>query len=156
MKGMFNMKTMEEIQISKRQEQKLLSLLKNITNLGVGLSIIGLFGLIPIAITFYGNTGTNFISSPTIVFLIIGIMFWSQGREAQKEINNGNYQVYKSECKKVGWEYASVKNNDILSKNPNKDLAKVRILGSRKSIQAGEEIGILHVSKMFSAFSLNG
>ena len=145
---------MEKIQISSVQEQKLLSLFKSRSGIGVPLIILGLSGLIPIGITYFGGSGTNFISSPTFVFFIIGTFFWSQSAEAQKKIKRGEYQAYKAECKKVGWEYASVENNEILSKNVNKAIRKIAILGSRKLIQAGEEIGIIQVGKEFWAFPL--
>jgi len=43
----------------------------------------------------------------------------------------------------------------MLSKKVNKPIKRVAILGSAKSMQAGEEIGILHAGKEFWAFPLN-
>jgi hypothetical protein len=146
---------MEKIQISKEQEKKLLSLFKSRASLWIVFFIIGLSGLIPIGITFFGDSDTSFYSSSTFVFFMFGIAFWIQSEGAKKKITKGDYQVYKAECKKVGWEYASVENNGILSKNVNNPIKKIQILGSTKSIQAGEEIGILQTSKEFWAFPLN-
>jgi hypothetical protein len=58
-------------------------------------------------------------------------------------------------CKKVGWEYASVENNAILSEIIKKPVKKIAVLGSVKTLRAGEEIGILRVGKEFWAFPLN-
>ena len=146
---------MEKIQISKEQEQKLLSLLKNRAIIWRALIIIGLSGLVPIGVTLFSNSGTSFYSSPTFIFFLVGIVFWSQNEEAKKRIKNGDYHIYKTKCKKVGWEYASVENNDTLSKKVKKVLKKIEILGSTKSIKAGEEVGIFQAGKEFWVFPLN-
>jgi len=146
---------MEKIQISKEQEQKLLSLFKSRASLWIAFFVIGLSGLIPIGVTFFSNSGTSFYSSPTFVFFILGIVYWNQSEEAKNKIKKGDYQVYKSECKKVGWGYASVENNEILSKKVNKPIKKIEILSSAKSIKASDEMGILQTGKEFWAFPLN-
>lgn len=145
---------MDKIQISKEQEQKLLSLFKKRVSLGMVFIIIGLIGIIPIIITLYSGEGTYYYSG-TMAFSIIGILIIGQCDVAAKGIKKGNYQVYRTDCKKVGWEYASVDNNEILSKKVNKPIKKVAILGSTKAIQAGEQIGILHAGKEFWAFPLS-
>jgi len=146
---------MEEIQISKDQEKKLLSLVKESSQICIVFFIVGLSGLIPTIISFFGDAGPNYFYSTSFVFFIIGLVFWLQYKEAIKLIEAGDYQTYKAVCKKIGWEYASIDNNEILSKNVTKATKKVAIFGTRKSMQAGDEIGILKVGKEFRAFPLN-
>jgi hypothetical protein len=145
---------MEKIQISKEQEKKLLSLFKERVNLGMVFIVIGLTGIIPIIITLLNEAGTYY-SSGTILFSFIGLLIIGQCNAAAKGIKKGNYQVYSTDCKKVGWEYATVDNNEILSKKVNKPIKKVAILGSVKAMQVGEQIGILHDGKEFWAFPLS-
>jgi len=146
---------MEKTMNSKEQEQKLLSLFNSRASHWIVFLIIGLSGLIPIGVTFFGDSGTSFYSSPTFIFFILAIISMDESDKAKKRIKKGDYQIYKTECKKVGWEYASVENNEILSKNVKKTIKKIEIIGSTKSIQAGEEIGILQEGKKFWAFPLN-
>ena len=146
---------MEKIEISEEQEQKLLSHFKSRAGLWIVFMIIGISGLIPIAVSAFGDTGVDYIYSPTFVFFIIGIALWGQSSEAMKKIKNSDYQVYKAECKKVGLlGSASVENNEILSKKVKKPIKGVEIIGSAKLIKAGDEIGILQTGKEFWAFSL--
>lgn len=145
---------MEKIQITKAQEQKLISFIKSRVNIWIVYLIIGVSGLIPVGVSYLGDSGANFISSPTMVFFILGLIFWSNDEEIKKKINAGNYQVYKTECRKIRGEYASVDNNEILSKKLSKPEKYIQILGSAKSIQIGTEIGILQAGKEFLAFSL--
>ena len=145
---------MEKIQISEEQKQKLLCLFGRRRNQGMGLIIIGLIGIIPVVASFFMDSDANFRYSSTFVFSIIGIMFLNQGEDAKKKILEKDYQVYKKECKKVGWQYISVENNEILSKNLNKKIKKIEILDSRKLMQAGENVGIIQMGKVFWAFPL--
>jgi len=146
---------MEKIQISKEQEQNLLSLFKKRVSLGMVFIIIGLIGIIPTIITLFYEASTYYYSSGTFAFTILGILFIGQNDAAAKGIKKGDYQAFKTECKKVGWEYASVNNNELLSKKVTKDIKKVAILGSPKALRAGDEIGILHAGKEFWAFNLS-
>ena len=122
---------------------------------GVVLVFIGLIGFFPTVISLFGDVGLNHYYNSTFIFSIIGILFVSQNGEAVKSIKRGEHQAYKAACKKVGWEYASVENNEILSKKVRKPIKKVAILGSAKSLQAGDDIGILHAGKEFWAFPLS-
>jgi len=107
---------MTEIQTSEQQEQKLLSLFKKRDWVWMVFIIIGILGLIPVGVTYFSDSATSAHSSPTFVFSIVGIVFLSQNEEARKKIKKGDYQVYKTECKKVHWENVSVENNETLSK----------------------------------------
>jgi len=144
----------EKIQILEAQEQKLLAHLKKRVNIGMTFIAVGLIGVIPTIISFFSDTGTVYHYNSTFIFSILGVLFLGQSHEFVKKIKKGEYQVYKAECKKVGWEHAFVENNDILSKNPKKAIKKLVILGSAKSLKTGEEIGVLQVGKEFMAFSL--
>ena len=146
---------MEKIQISKEQELNLITDLKKRVSLGMIFIIIGLIGIIPIGITLFNDADTSYYSSGTFAFTIIGIILIGQSDAAAKGIKKGDYQAYKTECKKVGWEFASVKNNDVLSKKVTKEIKKVAILGSTKAIKAGDEIGIIQAGKEFWAFPLS-
>ena len=110
---------------------------------------------IPIGVSIFSDSSISHYSSPGIVFLILGLMYWGQNSEAQKKVNKGDYQLYKAECKGVSWGYASVDNNEMLSTNPRKPTRKIDILGSAKSIRAGDEIGILKTGKDLWAFPLD-
>ena len=145
---------MEKIEISEKQNQMLTSLFKKRSVIGLVLIIIGLLGFIPAVINLFSDAVYNYYYNSTFFFFIIGVLFTSQNREAAKSIAKGEYQAYKTECKKVGVEYATVENNEILSKNVKKNVKKVAILGSAKSLKAGGEIGILHAGKEFWAFPL--
>ena len=114
-----------------------------------------MIGIIPIIINLIGNTGINYYYNTTFVLTVFGVLIMGQNGEAVKSINKGDYQAYKTICKKVGWEYATVDNNEILSKKVNKPIKKVVILGPTKSMQAGDSIGIIHARKEFWAFPLN-
>ena len=146
---------MEKITISKPQEQKLLSLFKKRDWGWIAFLIIGVGGLFPIGVTYFSDFATKFYSSPAVIFLILGIVLLCQNEEAKKKIKKRDYQVYKAECKKVHWEYASVENNEILSKKAGKSMKKIAVLGSVKSINVGDEIGILKTGKEFWIFPLN-
>ena len=147
---------MEKIQMSEEQKQKLVALFKKRANLLIPFLIIGISGFIPAVITFFGESGTYYYSSPTIVFAILGIVFWSQSTEAIKKINNSDYQAYIAECKKVTtFGSAVVDNNEILSKKVKKPTTKIEILGSAKLLHPGEEIAIIQVGKEFWASAFN-
>jgi len=147
---------METIQIPEAQKQKLLALLKKREDLGIVFFIIGIVGIIPIGITFFGDSATSFYSSPTLVFFILGIVYWSESESAMKKIHKNDYRVFKTMCKKVSsFGQASVENNEILSGNIKKPLKWLEVLDSAKSIKVGEEIGILQVGNDFWVFSLN-
>jgi hypothetical protein len=64
------------------------------------------------------------------------------------------YPIHTASVQSFLLEYVSVENNETLSKNANKTIKKITILGSRKTIQTGEEIGILQADKEFWAFPL--
>lgn len=145
---------MENFQISKEQEKELVSHFGARANMGIALIVIGLSGLVPTIITAVGYAAINPYFSFTFVFFIIGIMFMNQGKEAAKNVEKGDYEAFKTVCKKVGWEYATVDNNEVLSKNVKKPTKKVGILGSKKGMNAGDEIGIIKVSKGFWAFPI--
>jgi len=146
---------MEKITISEKQEQTLLSFYKKRSNIGMALIIIGLIGIIPTVISLVSDTGSGYYYNSTFIFSVIGILLMSQNGEAVKSIKKGTHRTYKTECKKVGWEYASVENNEILSKKVKRNIKKVAILGSAKSMQAGDDIGIIYAGKEFWAFPLN-
>ena len=142
--------------MSEEQKQKLIALFKKRADLLIPFLIIGISGFIPAVITFFGESGTYYYSSPTIVFAILGIVFWSQSTEAIKKINNSDYQAYKAECKGVTtFGSALVDNNEILSKKVNKPVKKIEILGSAKLLHPGEEIAIIQVGKEFWASAFN-
>ena len=146
---------METIQISKEKEQNLISLFKKRQSLWIIFIVIGLAGIIPIGISFFGDSNTSFYSSPSFFLFILGIIFWSQCENAIKKIKKNEYQAFKTTCKKVNsFGYASVENNEIISKRQNKALKMVEVLGSAKLIKADEEIGIVKVDKDFWVFSL--
>ena len=147
-------KKMEQIQISKEQEQKLLELLKKRRGVWITFLIIGLSGLIPFFFTLVSDGNTIPYFNSTVVFLFIGIAMLSQNDASVKGITKGDYQVYKTECKKAGWEFATVENHEILSKKVKRLTKKITILDSPKAMKAGEQIGILRVGKVFEAFSL--
>jgi len=146
---------MERIEISDKQEQTLLSLYKKRNSVGIALIIIGLIGIIPTVISFISDAGANYYYNSTFFFSILGILFTSQNREAVKSIKKGEHQAYKTECKKVRGEYASVENNEILSKKIKKPIKRIAILGSAKSMKTGDDIGILYAGKEFWAFPFN-
>ena len=147
---------MENIQISEEKEQKIVSLFKKRQDIWIIFFVIGITGLIPIGISFFGDSTTSFYSSPSFIFFILGIIFWNQSENAIKKISKNEYQAYKAKCKKVNLlGYASIENNEILSKKQNKPLKMIEILGSTKLIKADEEIGIIQVGKEFWAFSLS-
>ena len=147
---------MENIQLSEEKEQKIISLFKKRQAVWIIFFVIGLMGLIPIGISFFGDSETYFYSSPTFIFFILGIIFWGQSDTAIKKINKNEYQAFKTMCKKVSaLGYVSVENNEIFSKKQNKPLKTVEILESAKLIKADEEIGIIQVGKEFWAFPLS-
>ena len=145
---------MEKIEISNEQEQKLLSLFKARKSMGLTLIIIGVLGTVSGLISIFLSSVT-WVANPFLLFFILGTIFRGQSIEAQKKIGEGAYEVYKAECKKVGWENASVDNNEVLSKKVKKPMKKIDILGSNKSMKAGDEIGILLVNKTFWVFPLS-
>ena len=145
---------MTKIEISEDQEQNLLSLFKkDRTNTGMAFITIGLVGFIT-TISSALFTEMQPYSFPTVFFFVVGILFLHQGYEAKKRIKTKEYQAYKTECKKVGWEYVSVDNNDILSSNIKKPIKKLSFIGSKKELKTGEEIGIIQFDKVFYVFSL--
>ena len=146
---------MEKTQITEVQEQELLKHFTKRRTLGIVFFIIGILGYVPIGITFFDNTATSFYTSPSAALFIIGIMFLAQSNSAISKIKKNDYQVYKTTCKKVGsLGHAVVENNEVLSKKVKKPLKRIELLGSTKSIQADNEIGIVQVNKDFWAFSL--
>ena len=147
---------MEKIQISQEKEQKIVSLFKERQIIWIVFFVIGLTGFIPIGISFFGDSATSFYSSPTFIFFILGIIFWSQSENAIKMIKKNEYQAFKGKCIKINsLGYASIENNEILSKKQNKPLKMIEVLGSTKLIKAYEEIGIIKLGKEFWAFSLS-
>ena len=111
----------------------------------------------PTGFAFFGNSTTSFFSNTTFIFFIYGIIVWIQNAYAIKKINNNEYQVFKTICKKVSsfGANALVQNNEILSKQVKRPLKMIWLLESARSIRADEEIGILQVNKEFRVFSLN-
>ena len=147
---------MENIQNSKEIAQKIVSLFKERQNIWIIFFIIGITGFIPLGISFFGSSSTAFYGSPTFIFFILGIIYWSQSMNSIKKINNNEYQVFKAKCQKVGaLGYASVDNNEILSKKQNKPLKAIEILGSAKNIKVNDEIGIIQIDKEFWVFPLS-
>ena len=147
---------MEKIQLSEEQEQHLLMQLKKNRDVWLVIMIIGIAGFFSIMVTTAMGETEFYYSSPTWVFFVLGIIFTGQREAAMKKIKAKDYLVYKAECKKVSkLGTASVDNNDILSKSIKKPLKSLEILGSTKSIQVGDEIGILQVEKDFLSFSLD-
>ncbi|MDR2284528.1 MAG: hypothetical protein LBE37_15025 [Sphingobacterium sp.] len=140
---------MEKIQISKEQEEKVISYFKKRKDLWVVFFIIGIAGTATMGVTSYAT-------SPSFVFIIIGIIFWVQSDNAIKKIGKSEYQVFKTKCKKAHTflGYTSIENNKIVSKTVKKPLKKIEILGSSKDIQVGGEVGIIQVDKTFWAFPL--
>ena len=147
---------MESIQVSKEDEQRIVSLFKKRQAIWVVFFVIGLTGFIPLGISFFGESSTSFYSSPTFIFFILGIIFWSNCENAIKKIKKNEYQTFKTLCKKVNsLGYASIENNEIISKKQNKPLKMIEILGSTKQIKADEEVGIIKVGNEVWAFPLN-
>ena len=146
---------MEQIQISKEQEQALLTHFKKRASIWITFLIIGISGLIPFTASMLSESGANFYSSPTAIFLILGIIYWTQGEEVKKKILKSDYLVYKTECKTIKFSSVSVENNEILSKKIKKPIKWLEIVGTPKSFQAGDEIGVLRTGNDFWAFSFN-
>ena len=147
---------MDKLQITEEQEQQLLTSLKKRANLWMVFFVIGIIGFIPIGISFFGDSSPSYFSSPTFVFFILGTVFWSQSESAIKKVKEKDYKVYKAECRKMSvLGSAYVDNNEILSKTVKKAQKGLEVLGSTRSLRAGEEIGILQVDKDFWVFSLN-
>ena len=148
---------MEIIQITEEQEEKLITLFTKLKSLWIIFFIIGLVGFIPVGFNFFIDSPISFYTSPTFAFVILGIMFMGKGEDSIKKIKKKEYQVFKAKCQnKKLFEYALVENNEILSKKVRKSLKWISILGSPKSIQIGDDVGILKVDKDFWAFSLIG
>ena len=150
---------MEKTEITKEQEKKLVPLIKERSKFGVFFFIIGLTVLVTNTVSYIVaaapfNVLISLITS-SISFFIIGFAYWSHYNKTIKLVEAGDYKTYKTVCRKVGWEYASVDNNEVLSKRVKRSTKRVVILGSRKSMQAGDEIGILKAGKEFMAFPLN-
>ena len=147
---------MEKTQINQAQEQKLLAYFKKRSHIWIVFLIIGIVGLIPVAMSFFHESGPYYYTSPTFAMFALGIVFWSQSADATKKIKNNAYLTYKTECKKVNmFGYAYVENNEILSKKLAKPFKRIEIIGTVKSIRAGDNIGILQTGKEFWAFPLN-
>ena len=146
---------MEKIEITKEEEQKIISFFKQRELIWIVFFVIGIMGFIPMGISFFGDSTTSYFSSPTFIFFILGIIFWTQSKSAIKKITMNEYQVYKAKCKKTNWlGYASVENNEILSKKQNKPFKMIEILGNTKQIKEDEFVGIIQVEKEFWVFSL--
>ena len=147
---------MEKIQITEEQTKKLIAYFKQRASVWVVFFIIGIVGLIPIGVTYFGDSGPVYYSSPCIVFLSLGIVFWAQSNEVIKQIGKNELQVYKTECRKItAFGSARVANNEILSKTVKKPDKSIEIVGSAKLLKAGEKVGILHAGKEFFAFPLD-
>ena len=155
---------MEKITISNEKSEELIIGFKKMKNVGLGFIILGIIGVIPvisIILGAFGDFGNNmnpaYYPPFTAGFVAIGIIFMGQAENATKKIKNNDFQVYKTKCmrKKFFNEYAVVENNEILSGKVSKPIKSITIIGSHKSINDGDEIGILHVDKKtFYAFSL--
>jgi len=147
---------MEKIQISGEQEQSLLGFLNKRKSIWFFFILGGIAGSLPIVITFFGDSATSFSTSPFLALFVLGILFTRQSEGAIKKIKENNYQIFTTKCVKVNaLGYAVVENNEILSISVKKTTKSIEILCPSKSIQAGEEIGILQADKNFWAFSLN-
>ena len=117
---------MDEIKITEEQKQDVLKKFKERSNLWLVFFIIGLSGFIPVGIGLFGNSDIAMFSSPTFIFFIIGIIFWTQSEGVIKKIKNDDYIVYKTICiKKSSLGTVSVDNNDVLSKNVKKPLKSI-------------------------------
>ncbi|MCL1987006.1 MAG: hypothetical protein FWG64_03420 [Firmicutes bacterium] len=140
---------MEKIQVS---QEKLMPLFSKRYKEGLGL-LIG----VAIAVGII-----NIFEMPPGIFAIIGIMVFGaivvwQAYTAQKSVKSGNYECFKTKCEKTNklLESCYVANNEILPGNkPLKRLDFAGTSGSLKSINVGDEIGVLRVGKDFWAFSL--
>lgn len=147
---------MEKLEISEKQEQSIKSHLLEKRKLGIVFMIIGIVGIVPVGVHLFGGADAGMFSSPTFIFFIIGLVFYSQYEESIKGINNKDYQAYTAICKKVSSiGNLSVDNNEILSKVVRTPLKRIDFLGSHKLYQVGDKIGILQVKKTFWAFALD-
>ena len=152
---------MEKITISEEKGNELLAGFKKMKNVGFAFILLSLLWIIPIISILLGAFGDNVSSALyppyTMGFTAIGIIFMSQAENATKKIKNNDFQVYKTKCirKKFFNEYAIVENNEILSKKVSKPTKWVGIIGSHKSINEGDNVGIIQIDKKtFYAFSL--
>ena len=155
---------MEKTTISEEKRNDLIIGFKKMRDIGLGFIILGIIGVIPIISIIVGlfgnvnNLNPAFYPPYTAGFVAIGIIFMGQAENATKKIKNNDYQVYKTKCvrKKFFNEYAVVENNEVLSNKVSKPVKSLTIIGSHKSINDGNEIGILHVDKKtFYAFALD-
>ena len=148
---------MEKYELTEEQEQSIKKHLIEKRKIGIVFMIIGIVGLIPVGVHLFGGADTGVFSSPTFIFFILGIIFYSQYEESIKGLNNKEYQAYTAICKKVSSiGYLSVDNNETLSKVVRNPLKRIDFLGSHKLYQVGYKVGILQVKKTFWALSLNG
>jgi len=67
---------MEEIHISKEQEQKLLSLFKKRVNIGMAFIIVGLIFAVPTIIILFSDVGDSYFTSGAFIFPIIVVIYW--------------------------------------------------------------------------------
>ena len=150
---------MEKIETTEEQNVTLITGFKKMKSVGLAFFLIGILGMIPIVPLFAGifSSASITYTTPTFGFLAVGIIFMAQADSAVKRIKNNEYQVYKTKCirKRFLNEYAEVENNEILSKKMRRPVKSIVIIGSHKSINPDDEIGIIQIDKKyFYAFSL--
>ena len=146
---------MEKIQVS---NEKLIPLFKKLKSNGIALICVWIGATIALI-----GTGlfVNFaLASPIaafIGFMFMGFININYANVAMKKLESNELEVYKTKCiKKRLLEYAVVENNEILSRKVKRPLKWVPLLVPMKSINVGDEIGIVKVDKkVFYAFSLN-
>ena len=88
---------MEKISISVEQENKLLSFLSDKASISIVFFIIGMSGVVQTGVTYFGDFSTNYYSSSTFIFFVIGLGYWCQVYDAKNKIKKGNYQVYRTD-----------------------------------------------------------
>ena len=153
---------MEKITIANGKSDELITGFKKMKSVGFAFLILGLTWIIPMILFISGAFGDNVSSTYyapyTAGFAGVGIIFISLGENGIKKLKNNDFQAYKTKCirKKFFNEYAVVENNEILSKKVSKPTKALTIIGSHKSINEDDEVGILHVDKKtFYAFALD-